>query len=176
MCSCNQSRTDTASQRQRAVARTHAICGALSVAIAAALGGLLFYLRSPTDIERAEADLKKAWVVVNTLDEEAAEAGKNARGHAKRAAEYRQTAADEKDSTDTPRQEWIESNASGHKKLSKANWDRRDNALHLAAEYRRLVAEADCEILRAKDARDRGTPYKVAPRVREILTPVLAGQ
>ena len=69
--------------------------------------------------------------------------------------------------------EWIAASADAHTQLSKANWERRDNGLHLAAEYRRLIAEAECEILRAKDARDHGTPYKVAPRVRDLLAPVL---
>lgn len=178
MCTCNDPRPDIPPwlrsvgihlQRNR----EPFLAIAALLAVVAGVVGLLVYLFGPTDIDRAEADLKKAWVVVNTLEEDAIQASKDARGHSKRAAEFRQAAEEDKDSTDTTRVEWFESSAHGHKQLSKANWERRDNTLHLAAEYRRLLAEAECEILRAKDARDRGTPYKVAPRVREILAPVL---
>lgn len=178
MCSCNNHRSDVP-QWVRVLGlddrrnRQALLAIAALVAVVAGVVGLVIYFFGPTDIDRAEADLKKAWVVVNTLEDDAIQASKDARGHSKRAAEYRQAAEEDKDSTDTARVEWFESSAHGHKKLSKANWERRDNTLHLAAEYRRLLAEAECEILRAKDARDRGTPYKVAPRVREILAPVL---
>lgn len=62
--------------------------------------GLLVYLFGPTDINRAEADLKKAWVVVNTFEDEALQASKDARGHSKRAAEFRQAAEEDKDSAE----------------------------------------------------------------------------
>lgn len=181
MCSCNSRGSDippwlrsfhTSVRRHR---NDILAVVALGVTVAA-LAGLLFYLFGPTDIDRAEADLKKAWAVLNALEDETAQARNDARGHTKRAAEYRKIADEDKDSADTPRVEWYAASADSHAQLAKANWERRDNGLHLAAEYRRLIAEADCEILRAKTARDRGTPYKVAPRVRDLLAPLLAAR
>lgn len=178
MCSCNDRRPDVPPWLRSVRIHLHRnreglLALAALIAFVVGVVGLLFYLFGPTDIDRAEADLKKAWVVVNTLEDEAIQAGKDARGHSKRAAEYRQAEEEDKDTGDAAFLEWCDSSAHGHKQLSKAKWARRENTLHLAAEYRRLLAEAESEILRAKDARDRGTPYKVAPRVREILAPVL---
>jgi hypothetical protein len=183
MCSCNSRSSDIPPwlRSLHASARRHRndllAVVALGVTVAA-LAGLLFYFFGPTDIDRAEADLKKAWAVLNALEEETAQARNDARGHTKRAAEYREVAEADKANTtpDAARAEWIAASADAHAQLSKANWERRDNGLHLAAEYRRLIAEADCEILRAKNARDRGTPYKVAPRVRNLLAPLLAAR
>lgn len=181
MCSCNNRGSDippwlralgTSVRRNRSD-----ILGVVALLVlVAALAGVLLYLFGPSDIDRAEADLKKAWAVLNALEEETAQARNDARGHTKRAAEYRKVADEDKDSTDAPRAEWYAASADSHAQLAKANWERRDNGLHLAAEYRRLIAEADCEILRAKNARDRGTPYKVAPRVRDLLAPLLAAR
>lgn len=148
---------------------------AVAVVLTGLVGGLC-YLFGPDDIARAESDLKRAWVVLNAIEEESTKARNDARGHTKRAAAYRKVADEDKDPTDTPRAEWLAASADCHSQLANANWQRRDNGLHLAAEYRRLIAEADCEILRAKDARDSGTPYKVAPRVRDLLTPILAAR
>ncbi len=177
MCSCNNHRSylPPGHQPVHAFLRKHrdALRGISVLAVALAAAGLVAYLLTPTDIERAEADLKKGWAVVNTLEDEAIQASKDARGHSKRAAEYRQAEEEDKDTGDAAFLEWCWSSAHGHKQLSKAKWARRENSLPLAAESRRLLAEAECEILRAKDARDQGTPYKVAPRVREILAPVL---
>jgi hypothetical protein len=135
--------------------------------------GILVYRFTPTDLERAEADLHKAWAVVNTLEDEAPRQLKDWRGHNQRAAEHRKLADENKDSTDVESLEWHRATARGHARLADAASDRRDHLLRLAAEYRRLVAEAHCEIIRAKDARERGTPYEVAPRVRELLKPIL---
>lgn len=146
---------------------------AAAAVVLVALAGLLVYLLSPSDMERAEADIKKAWVVVQDLEDESDQQGKDARGHSQRAAEYRDAGNETKAATDETYLEWCDSSAHAHRQLAKAKRARRDNTLHLAAEYRRLLSEAECEILRAKDARDRGTPYKVAPRVRDILAPVL---
>jgi hypothetical protein len=74
---------------------------------------------------------------------------------------------------------WVERNqaiSDSHSQLSRANAERRDTLIHLTAVYVRLVTEAEAELLRAKDARDRGVPYKVAPRVREILSPILSAR
>jgi hypothetical protein len=181
MCSCNSRSSDippwlrslhTSVRRHR---NDLLAVVALGIAVTA-LAGLLFYFFGPTDIDRAEADLKKAWAVLNALEDETAQARNDARGHTKRAAELRKVADEDKDSTDAPRMEWIAASADSHAQLAKANWERRDTGLHLAAEYRRLIAEADCEILRAKNARDRGTPYKVSPRVRDLLAPLLAAR
>jgi hypothetical protein len=181
MCSCNRHRTDIphwlcalCSHVRRN--RPEFLAFSVLAAVAAALIGVLAYQFRPGDIDRAEADLKKAWAVLNALEEETAQACNDARGHTKRAAEYRKVADEDKDSSDTPRVEWYAASADSHAQLAKANWERRDNGLHLAAEYRRLIAEADCEILRAKTARDRGTPYPVAPRVHDLLAPLLAAR
>jgi hypothetical protein len=146
------------------------------VAVAAlfgALGSLLGYLLTPTDIERAEADLVKARAIVVALDRESDTHQKEVVKHSARASEYRQVADENKDTTDVPWLEWNRAMADGHSQISRAKRERRDNLTHLTAVYLRLVAEAESEILRAKDARDRGTPYKVAPRVRDILAPIL---
>lgn len=179
MCSCNDRPSDIPPWLRPLCAnvqkhRDAFLAFAALVAVLAALIGTAAYFFGPTDIDRAEADLKKARRIVNEIEEESSQAAKDARGHEKRAAECRRIAEQETDSTDDARVEWVESSARGHKQLSKANWERRDNCLHLAAEYRLLLAEAESEVLRAKNARDRGTPFQVAPRVRDILTPILA--
>lgn len=140
----------------------------------AAVAGFLVYQNTPTDIERAEADLHKARAVVMALDEESVNHQKDARLHHARAAEFRKIADDNRDTTDTAWLEWHRAMADSHAQLRRAKSARRDNLYHLTAGYLRLFAEAECEILRAKDARDRGTPYAVAPRVRHLLAPVIS--
>jgi hypothetical protein len=140
---------------------------------AAGLAGILLYLHSPADIARAEADLRRAQAVVLALDEESNDCEKTARHLKTRAAECQQLAEEHRNSRDTSWLEVQRAIAESFSQLRQAHLDRRATLLHLAAEYLRLLAEAECEILRAKDARDRGTPYKVAPRVRDLLAPML---
>lgn len=147
---------------------------ALAVILAGLAGGL-FYLLGPTDVERAEADLQKARAVVAAFDEEAGVCVTAAKGHKRRAAEHRKQADENPTETDAEWLEWQRSMAYGHAELARANYARRDTLIRLCAAYLRLLAEAEGEILRAKDARDRGTPYKVAPRVRELLAPMISG-
>ncbi len=144
----------------------------ITVIIAVAVG-VLAYRLSPTDIERAEADLRTSCAVVNAIEEEAPRQLKDCRGHRERAAELRKLVAENEGSSDFEWLEWQRAKAQGHIQLAAAAGDRRDHLLRLAAEYRRLVAEANCEILRAKDAAERGTPHAVAPRVRALLNPIL---
>jgi hypothetical protein len=147
-----------------------AVCVVLALA---AVAGTLFYLLRPTDIERAESDLQKAWPVVNTLEAEATRLFKDSRNHKERAAEHRQYATDSEGSSDVEMPDWHRATARAHARLADAASDRRDHLLRLTAEYRRLLAEAQCEILQAKEARERGMPCEVAPRVRELLKPIL---
>lgn len=145
---------------------------ALAVTLAGLAGGL-FYLSAPGDIERAEADLHKAHAIVTCLHEEGIRAGEDARRHSRNAAEGRKAAADTDGSADPGYREYCESLAAANRQVSTAKWARRDALARLTAGYLRLLADAECEIDRAKDARDRGTPYKVAPRVRDLLAPIL---
>ncbi len=158
--------------KHRDSARVFASLGAVVVLV---VGGLL-YKFSPGDLERADADLKRARIVVNSLEAEAWKEIEAARGHRKRAAEIRKLIEQCTGTPDGPWDEWADAQARGHAQLDKAKCERRDNLLHLAAQYLRLLAEAESEFLRAKDARDRGTPYPVAPRVQELLAPVLANR
>lgn len=147
------------------------------IGLAAILGTalpLFWYRFSPTDLERAEDDLKRARIVIVSFDGEALQHLEEARKYKKRLAQIREALEEGKDSTDTACLAWCEAMADGNTRLQKANYARRDNLLHLMAQYLRLLAEAECEVLLAKDARDRGTPYRVAPRVRELLAPILA--
>lgn len=153
--------------RGRLLALVHA------AGIATLLGILAYQHLGPTDIERAEADLQKARDIVAALDAESDTCQKEARGHKARAAEFQKRAEEDKDTTDAEWLEWNRAMADGHAQLGRAKRDRRDNLFHLVSVDLRLLAEAECEIIRAKDARDRGTPYKVAPRVRDLLAPIL---
>lgn len=147
------------------------------VLVAAAVSAALVVLPLiPSDLDQAEAELVKARVVVCAHEEDAVACGKDAKGHRVRAAEYRKDAGDHRDTSDVEWLEWHQAMADGHAQLARAKSDRRNTLTHLNATYLRLLAEAECEILRAKDARDRGTPYEVAPRVRAILAPVLGGR
>lgn len=139
----------------------------------AAVAGTLFYLLRPTDIQRAEADHQQSLPVVRGVEVEAVRQQKEWRSHDQTAAEYRKLAETRKDSEDLAALEWYRAKAEHHARVAAAASDRRDHLLRLAAEYHRLVAEAHCEILRAKEARERGTPYEVAPKVRAILKPIL---
>lgn len=163
----------------QSLAYRHRVVLAPALALAVSLAGLtggLFYLFAPNDIERAEADLRKARAVVVALDTEADSALKEAKGHKLRAAEHRQELAKHPDVDDAEWRAWQQSMADGHARLHRAKDARRDTLLHLTSEYLRLLAEAEGEILRAKDARDRGTPHQVAPRVRDLLAPVLSSR
>jgi hypothetical protein len=181
MCSCNERPPDAHPWRDalNAFVWRHRddIRGIIVVAVGlAAVAGALAYRFSPTDIERAEADLVKARAIVCALDDESEVQQKEAAKHSARASEFRKIADENKDTKDTPWLEWHRAMADGHSQLYRAKRDRRDNLTHLTAVYLRLIAEAECEILRAKDARNRGTPYKVTPRVRDILAPILNPQ
>ncbi len=178
MSDCCQHRADSPEwlQYARTLAWKHrtVVVPAVSVLLVVALLlSTLFYQLSPTDIERAEADLHKSWAVVNDIEEEAPRRLKDCRGHNLRAAELRKLVAENESSSDFEWLEWQRAKAQGHAQLATAADERRDHLLRLAAEYRRLIAEANREILRAKDARERGTPYAIAPRVRELLKPIL---
>jgi hypothetical protein len=179
VCSCNDHQSDLPPWLRPLCdhVRKHREAFLAFAALLAIVAGLLVlanYFFGPTDIDRAESAVEKAWAALKEIEDDSSRAGKEAHRQEKRAAEFRKVAEEEADSTDTARVEWLDSSARSLRQLSKAYWERRDNCLHLAAEYRRLLAEAECEVLRAKNARDRGTPYKVTPRVREILTPILA--
>ena len=178
MCIPSEQRTDIPWRRPLANSgrrnRGRSLIAAFNVAGIATLLGILAYQQfCPSDIERAEADLQKARNIVCALDEESAACQKEARGHKERAAEFRKRADENKDTTDAEWLEWTRAMADGHAQLGRAMRDRRDNLFHLVSQNLRLLAEAESEIIRAKDARDRGTPYKVAPRVRDILAPIL---
>lgn len=178
MCSSNSSRPDVPDWVRPALDwgwqhRNTLIPVAAVVLLVAMVAGLLVYRFTPTDLECAERDLHKAWGVVNTLEDEAPRQFKDCRNHNQRAAEHRKLAAESEGSTDIEMPDWHRATARAHAQLAEAASDRRDHLLRLTAEYRRLIAEAHCEILRAKDARERGTPYEVAPRVRELLKPIL---
>jgi hypothetical protein len=141
--------------------------------LAAALGIAAHRTPAPTDIEQAEADLRSARTVTTALIDEAFQHEADARGHRSHAECHRNLLDEHADTNDA---EWVEVQqalADGHAQLARVHGSRRDNLFHVAAEHLRLLAEAESEILRAKDARDRGCPYPVAPRVRALLTPVL---
>ena len=178
MCSRTRSESDFSERRNYPAPPSRKLRAALVPAVAVTLAGViggLTYQFGPTDIARAEADLQKARTIVVAFDDESAAHRHAARQHYERAADEKKLLAKHEDTADAEWVEWHRALADGHSRLSRAKDARRDNLLHLAAEYLRLLAEAESEILRAKDARDRGTPYKVAPRVRELLAPILGG-
>lgn len=146
----------------------------LALAATGATAAVLMQRPAPTDIDQAEANLHTSWAVINRLEDEADEQQLASRGHRKRAAEHQKMVDENKDDPDAPWVEWHRASADGHSRLATATSARRDNLLQLSAEYRRRIAEANCTILQARDTRDRGTPMTVAPRVREILRPVLS--
>lgn len=178
MCTCSRPRFDASPWRESINAfvwrHRDSLRAALGLAVAVAgLTALAAYHFSPTDIDRAESDLQRARAVVADLDEECATRQEEATNHKARAAHYRQRADQYADTADAEWLEWNRAMADSHAQLHRAKRDRRDNLLHLVAVHLRLLAEAECEILRARDARDRGTPYEVAPRVRDLLAPIL---
>jgi hypothetical protein len=170
---CSLSGTPHGLERVKAFARLLrdfvAVC-----TVSLSFGLLIGSFFVPNDIERAEADLAKARAIVCALDRESDAQQEETVKHKERASEHQRIADKNKDTTDLPWLEWNRAMADGHSQIGRAKRDRRDNLTHLTAVYLRLLAEAESEILRAKDARDRGTPYKVAPRVHEILAPILS--
>lgn len=155
--------------------RVAVVPAALAALVAAAVGLLVHFL-GPTDIEQAEAELVKARAVVCADEEESLACGAEAKGHWLRSAAYQKKADEHRDTSDVEWLEWHHALADGHAQIGRAKFARRDTLTHRTAVNLRLLAEAECEILRAKDARDRGTPYEVAPRVRDLLAPVRAGR
>jgi hypothetical protein len=127
-------------------------------------------------IARAEADVRAGWAVVDALENEAAEQVQEARHHKQQAEERQRVLDANKYRGDSGWDEFARGHVAYHARLRAARCARRDVLIHLATEYRRLVVEAECELLAAKSARDRGVPHKVAPRVRQLLTPVLGNR
>jgi hypothetical protein len=178
MCSCNDRRFDFLPFRPSLSLtvrryRGQLLAGAGCVLALVTVIGVLVYLLMPGDIERAESDIQKAKDIVLALDQEADSRHATAKAYRTYSSDYR-TSAERGAASGSV---WVERNhaiADSHSQLSRANGERRDTLIHLTAVYVRLVTEAETELLRAKDARDRGIPYKVAPRVREILSPILS--
>ena len=143
------------------------------VAVAAVVGAIYWFHFRPTDLERATSDLKRAWVVIDSFEDEAELQSRKADAHADCSRQFQTKLEKNKDASDKCWLEWCKSAAQSHKQLIQARFERYNSLLDLAGQYRRLAAEAECEILRAKSARDRGTPYPVAPRIQAILAPIL---
>lgn len=146
---------------------------ALSLAAAGVIAAVT-HRPAPTDIDQAEASLHASWAVINRLEAEADEQHLASSGHRERGNEHQKMVDGSKAEPDAPWVEWHRASAHGHSRLATATSTRRDHLLKLSAEYRRLIADANCVILQARDAGERGTPMTVAPRVREILRPILS--
>lgn len=172
---CHSFRCPAESQFRTNPARGRRRWLAVAVALAAAAVPAALVVRhlASSDLDEAEAELVKARAVVCADEEESLACEAEAKGHRLRAAAYQKKADEHRDTSDVEWLEWHHALADGHAQLARAKSARRDTLTHLNATYLRLLAEAECEILRAKDARDRGTPYEVAPRVRDLLKPVL---
>src|SRR5262249_36009396 len=102
MCSCNYPPPETHPWRDalNAFVWRHRddIRGILAIAVGlAAIAGALVYRFSPTDIERAEADLVKAREIVCALDRESDAQQVESVKHNKRASEHRRIADENKD-------------------------------------------------------------------------------
>lgn len=155
-------------KNREAVLPAAGIVAALAVCI-----GTVIYFHMPSDVQRAEADLAQAKAVIDRLSAETDAMLSEAEYHAKRAKHF-QACLDERPHTkDAAWATWNRVKVETHTELYDAKLDRRNKLLLLLASYHRLLADAEREILTAKDARDHGTPYKVAPRVRDVLSAIL---
>ncbi len=149
----------------------------LGVGLAVAALGLTLYLRfAPTDLDRAEAELIRARVVVQKLESDAHRSLKEANAYSDWAAEHRKTVEGDKNTHDRVWLRWRESYLDACTQLHFDHIQRRHALLSLATAYMPLLAEAEGEILRSRTAGDQGHPVKVATRVREILAPILANR
>jgi hypothetical protein len=136
----------------------------------------MFYRFMPSDLDRANAEYQRAGAIVKALEGDAERQREEINMHKKSLVNILMTLDQNRTTGETTWNKWYEAMFDSHSQLLAAHQARRDTLIHLAAQYRRLLAEAGCEILRGKDARDRGTPYPVAPRVQNLLAPVFAGR
>lgn len=179
MCSATDRTTDTPgwvhalqrwARRNRDTLRVAvATCSAL-----AALVGILVHQFGPSDIERAEADVSRAWATIRAIELESNRHQQERDALQGLAADYRKSV---KQCGDGPDVEWVARQrvmALECARLASATNERRDHLVRLSTDYRQRVGQAEREILRARTARECGTPYDVAPRVRELLHPILS--
>lgn len=148
----------------------------VSVVGAAVVVGGLNHRSPPSDLEQAYAELQMAWKLQAAYRAEADEHFRMSEEREEAIADFRAKAEAAKHTPDPAWAEYCEAMAVGNEIVQKAERTRRDNLLRLCAEHRRLAAQAESELRRAQDARDRGAAYPVAPRIKEILTPVLGAR
>ena len=128
------------------------------------------------DQRLARAELNEGWGVVRALDDEAfALFDQNASHRAKRKetldelTTHKSTAAD-------AWVEWKQAVADTHRDLGRIKYERAEQLLRRTAEFRALLIAAERELASAQHARLHGQSVRVAPRIKEILAPVLASR
>ena len=149
---------------------------ALACFVAAAVVGGLIYGFMPDDLHQAYAEMSKAWTLMQANKAEADEHLNKIEWRKGRIVYLRTELEKAKRTPDKALAEFCEAAIAANEQVQKAEKSRRDNLLCLCAEHARLLAQAESEFRRAQDAKDRGAPYPVTPRVRAILAPVLAAR
>jgi hypothetical protein len=126
------------------------------------------------DLKLARADLNDAWGVVRALDDAAFVYSDQAASHRAQRKEALDDLDKHKVKAADAWVEWKQSVADTHRDLERIKFERAERLLRRTAEFRALLVAAERELASAQDAHLHGQSARAAPRVREILAPVLA--
>lgn len=135
---------------------------------------VLYLICVAADLKLARADLNEGWGVVRTLDDEALALFDQVASHRARRKEALDELNTHKSTAASAWVEWKQSVADTHRDLERIKFERAERLLRRTAEFRALLIAAERELASAQDARLHGQSARAAPRVREILAPVLA--
>lgn len=142
--------------------------------LAAGVGLGVHLLCVVADLKLARADLNDGWRVVRTLDAEAFALFDQAADHQTRRQETLDTLKQWKPDGSEAWVGWMQATADADRDLARIKFERAERLLCRTAEFRLLLTAAERELARARDARIHGHTVRVAPRVREVIAPVLA--
>ena len=142
--------------------------------LAAVVSLVLHLICVAADLKLARAELNDGWSVVRTLDDEAFALFDQAANHQARRQEILDALKQRKPDGSEAWVEWMQATADTHRSIARIKFERAERLLRWTAEFRLLLVAAEREFATAQDSRLHGQAARVAPRVREILAPVLA--
>jgi hypothetical protein len=146
------------------------IAGLLAAAVCLAL----HLICVAADLKLARAELNEGWGVVRVLDDEAFALFDQDAAHRAKRKETLDELNAQKSTAAYAWVEWKQAVADTHRDLARIKFERAERLLRRAAEFRALLIAAERELAVAQDARLHGQATRVAPRVRELIAPVLA--
>lgn len=148
------------------------IAGLLTAAVCLAL----HLICVAADLKLARAELNEGWGVVRALDDEAFALFDQDTSHRAKRKETLDELNAQKSTAAHAWVEWKQAVADTQRDLARIKFGRAERLLRRTAEFRALLIAAERELASAQDARLHGQSVRVAPRIKEILAPVLASR